>query len=257
MSYQAGIQSPHAASTGLPYLLSLPILFTPSPAANTWPLLIYLHGAGESGTDPMELLSEGATGTPPVLSEAKAQHLQSYIVVSPQTDQGWSSRRMGTQVVDLLDELLKLPLGIDPTRVILTGVSMGGAGTFSVAAQHPHRFAAVVPVCGAPPREARWAHRLRNKSIWIWHGANDAIMPVQYSDEAEQQLKQAGSTAVKYTRVESAPAPVGWPHYTGHAVKPRACSSNASPFICARARKACVPFQRAPSRMAPPIASRR
>ena len=141
-------------------------------------------------------------------------------MVSPNTDMGWNGRRTATRVISLIDELLAMPLGIDRSRIILTGVSMGGAGTWSVATFHPHRFAAIVPVCGAPPGSDRWAHRLASKPIFVIHGANDIVMPVQYSDDAVQQLKAAGATIgprLQYTRLDQAPAPVGWPHYTGHA----------------------------------------
>ena len=138
-------------------------------------------------------------------------------MASPQTDSGWSSKRQGHAVVELVNDLLNQSLGVDRSRIVSTGVSMGGAGTFEIAARHPQIWAAVVPVCGAAPSDARWAHRLSSKPVWIWHGANDVVMPVQYSDAAESALKLAGSTRVRYSRVEHAPAPTGWPHYTGHA----------------------------------------
>ena len=163
----AGKQTASTTSLGLPFLLALPALWSPT---QSWPLLIYLHGAGESGTDPKELLSPGATGTPPMLAEANAPQLQSLIVASPQTDAGWNTKRMANKVVGLLDELLQMKLGVDVKRVYLTGVSMGGAGVFSVASMHAHRWAAIVPVCGAPPDDPRWAHRLALKPLWIWHG---------------------------------------------------------------------------------------
>ena len=100
---------------------------------------------------------------------------------------------------------------------------MGGSGTFAIGALHAHRWAAVVPVCGAPPDDPRWSHRLAQKAVWIWHGANDVVMPVQYSDQAEFALKQEGSQLMHYSRLAVAPAPVGWPHYVGHALPP--CSS--------------------------------
>ncbi len=70
-----GTQTAHRSALGLPYLLALPHAWAPAEdgAAGTWPLLVYLHGAGESGTDPNELLSEGATGTPPMLAAAGRQ----------------------------------------------------------------------------------------------------------------------------------------------------------------------------------------
>jgi predicted peptidase len=220
-AHVAGKQAASVTQLGLPYLLALPALWNP---AQSWPLLIYLHGAGESGTDPKELLSQGATGTPPMLAESPIRFdrsvdhpIRSLIVASPQTDAGWIGKRMANKVVGLLDELLSMKLGVDAKRVYLTGVSMGGAGTFSIATLHSHRWAAVVPVCGAPPDDPRWAHRLRQKPLWIWHGANDVVMPVDYSDQAADALRAVGAKALQYTRLENAPAPFGWPHYQGHA----------------------------------------
>ena len=215
--YTAGTQRPGTSQAGLPYLLALPLLWS-SSTHTQWPLLVYLHGAGESGSDPMGLLSEGATGTPPMLAQATSKQLQSYIVVSPQTDIGWNGRRTAQRVIALIDELQKQPLGIDQNRVILTGVSMGGAGTWSVASLHPHRFSAIVPVCGAPPDSERWAQRLARKPIYVFHGANDVIMPVGFSDEAVRALRAAGATSLlQYNRIDEAPAPVGWPSFMGHA----------------------------------------
>lgn len=208
----ASHQRAHQSGTSLPYLLA--VGSATRLGAGPWPLLVYLHGAGESGSDPKGLLAHGATGTPPMLMEARAAHLQGYIVASPQTDEGWSSRRMGQRVLGLVDELLARPeLNLDPKKVILTGVSMGGVGTWAIASAHPRRFAAVVPICGAT--DAGLA-ALAHTPVWIWHGANDVVMDVRHSDEAERALKAAGGD-VRYTRLPSAPAPVGWPHYTGHA----------------------------------------
>ena len=145
-SNHPGEQRAHLSVGGLPYLLALPAAL--SAASSSFPLLLFLHGAGESGSNPQELLAEGATGTPTSLAKAHAPHLEQFIVASPQTDRGWDGQP-GELVVKLLDELLEdKRLKIDAHRVYLSGVSMGGAGVWSVASAHPARFAAIVPVCG-------------------------------------------------------------------------------------------------------------
>ncbi len=208
----------HTSQAGLPYLLSLPLLLheTAAPKPRSWPLIVYLHGAGESGTNPAELLSEGATGTPPMLAAARAEHIQEYVVVAPQTDRGWGGQKQVQNVIALLDDLLADPrLGLDPSRVYLTGVSMGGHGVWRIGAAHPGRFAALVPVCGSGD-PAHAARALAHKPIYAWHAANDAVVPVAATDQIVEALKAAGSS-VRYERLPSGPAPVGWPDYVGHA----------------------------------------
>ena len=167
-----------------------------------------------------------------------------FVTVSPQTASGWGG---GTarKVHKLLDELIdRRGLGIDARRIYLTGqspapaprarsfqphvarsgarmragVSMGGGGVWAVSSMDPRRFAAIAPVCGSGI-DTETARALAHTPTWVWHGANDAVMPVELSDSSVEALKNAGAKgdALRYTRVESAPAPVGWPHYTGHA----------------------------------------
>jgi len=107
---------------------------------------------------------------------------------------------------------------VDPRRVYLTGVSMGGAGVWAVAAALDGRFAAIAPVCGSMGRgTGRVASALAAVAVWVWHGANDVVVPVGESDRAVAALQQAGAKGVMFTRLNHAPAPVGWPDYTGHA----------------------------------------
>ena len=219
-SNHPGEQRAHVSVGGLPYLLALPAAL--SAASSSFPLLLFLHGAGESGSNPQELLAEGATGTPTSLAKAHAPHLEQFIVASPQTDRGWDGQP-GELVVKLLDELLEdKRLKIDAHRVYLSGVSMGGAGVWSVASAHPARFAAIVPVCGYGNAE-RVASALaasparHTPKIFVWHGANDVVVPVGASDEVVAALKARGRTDVRYERIAASPAPVGWPDYTGHA----------------------------------------
>ena len=105
----AGEQRSHTTALGLSYLLALPTAWVPGagvPGAG-WPLVIYLHGAGESGSDPRDLLSEGATGTPPMLAARPSGLGKDFIVASPQTNMGWTSADSALQVRGLLDELLQ------------------------------------------------------------------------------------------------------------------------------------------------------
>jgi len=84
---------------------------------------------------------------------------------------------------------------IDPDRVYLTGLSMGGYGAWDLAARHPERFAAVVPVCGGG--DPAQADRLRDLPIWVWHGDRDRSVPVEQSRRMVEALRRAGS-AVRY-----------------------------------------------------------
>ena len=139
-------------------LYYVPVRLAGSPA----PLLLYLHGAGESGTDIRGLISEGATGTPPVELEhgtALPVLRNQFVTVAPQTSHGWDGDEIGRFVDYLLSPSSGLQL--DPKRLYVTGHSMGGAGALYAAATK--RFAAVVPV--APAGSARPAD-LRGVPLW-------------------------------------------------------------------------------------------
>ena len=90
----------------------------------------------------------------------------------------------------------------DPDRVYLTGLSMGGFGTWEIAAQNPRRFAAIVPICGGG--NARFARALRNMPIWAFHGDKDEAVPVSASVEMVEAVRKAGGTDVKLTRYPEA-----------------------------------------------------
>ena len=109
-----------------------------SKSKQRWPLMLFLHGAGESGTNLDKLKILG----PPKIVETK--HDFPFVLVSPQTTrEGWNPDTLNA----LLDEVLH-KYRVDKDRVYLTGASMGGSGTWRLAAAHPERFAAIVPVCG-------------------------------------------------------------------------------------------------------------
>jgi predicted peptidase len=79
---------------------------------------------------------------------------------------------------------------VDPDRVYLTGLSMGGYGTWSLAAAHPERFAAIVPICGGGnPADAA---KLASLPVWVFHGAKDPTVPLERSKEMVEAIKSAG-----------------------------------------------------------------
>ena len=164
-----------------------------------WPLILFLHGAGERGEDvnlvkkhgPPKLL-DGKTGAKTDLA------VKNFIVVSPQCppNKWWDPR----EVITLLDEVSQ-KYSVDPDRVYLTGLSMGGFGTWETSARYPERFAAIAPICGGgDPRRVR---SLRDMPAWVFHGDKDAAVPVQRSIEMVNALKQAGND-VKFTRYPDA-----------------------------------------------------
>jgi len=124
----------------LNYLLYLPKNYDSKPA---WPLVLFLHGAGERGDD-LDLVKKHG---PPKLVEAGKEF--PFVLVSPQcpADHWWQPQ----ELTALLDEIVEKQK-IDKDRIYVTGLSMGGFGTWSLAAYSPKRFAAIVPVCGGSRR---------------------------------------------------------------------------------------------------------
>lgn len=149
-----------------------------------FPLLIFLHGSGERGAD----LSKVKIWGPPSFVEQKPDF--PFIVVSPQCPEGewWNVEVLNA----LLSKLLK-KYRIDPDRVYLTGLSMGGFGTWNWACSYPERFAAIAPVCGGG--EPLLADNLVNVPVWAFHGADDPVVPVSATTSMTTALQQAGGDA--------------------------------------------------------------
>lgn len=91
----------------------------------------------------------------------------------------------------LVDEVIPA-YGIDPERVYLTGLSMGGSGAWFLGSQFPHRFGAVVPLCG-PAQPLQWADGLLQMPIWCFHGERDRVVPLRRSRDMVQALKKIGN----------------------------------------------------------------
>lgn len=166
---------------GLDYLVYLPPNYDRS--AGPWPLIVALHGSGSTGHDLALVRSEGL---PRYVEE---QGGIPFLVIAPQSPRGWKIVALDA----LLDEVLAR-YRVDTGRVYLTGLSMGGHGTWAWAAARPNRFAAIAPICGwgDPAR----AGRLREVPVWAFHGAADAVVPPDRSRAMVEALRAAGGDAI-------------------------------------------------------------
>ena len=152
-----------------------------------WPLILFLHGAGERGRDLERVKRHG----PPKIVESQKDF--PFIVISPQCplDQFWEP----CELLVLLDDVMA-QYRVDPQRVYLTGMSMGGFGTWMLATLAPQRFAAIAPVCGGG--QPFLADRLVDVPVWSFHGAKDTVVPLERSEEMVQALTGAGGN-VRFT----------------------------------------------------------
>jgi len=177
------------------YLLFLPEGYKPR-GAKRWPLLLFLHGAGERGTN----LAKVAVHGPPKIVKSRPGF--PFIVVSPQCQDGesWSNDAL----LALLDDVTA-KLKVDTNRIYLTGLSMGGYGTWSLGTQYPERFAAIAPICGGGETirvllaSRRKAVDLKSLGVWAFHGAKDPVVPLEESERMVNALKKAGAQDVKLT----------------------------------------------------------
>lgn len=153
-----------------------------------YPLILFLHGAGERGTN-LELVKKHG---PPKIVEKKRDF--PFVVVSPQCPrrQWWSSDVLAA----LLDEMIK-KYRVDADRVYLTGLSMGGFGTWALAAKMPDRFAAIVPICGGG--DPAQAAKLKDLPIRVFHGARDRVVNPSRSRQMVEAIKAAGGKEVELT----------------------------------------------------------
>jgi len=166
------------------YLLYLPKAY--GEKEQKWPLMMFLHGAGERGSDLNKVKVHG----PPKIVEAGKD--MPFIIVSPQCpkDDWWTEKN--EELIHLLDEIAER-YDVDAERVYLTGLSMGGYGTWTLASKYPERFAAIMPICGGGKRFFGW--RLKNVPVWAFHGAKDSVVSLSESEEMVKAVKRGGGDA--------------------------------------------------------------
>lgn len=180
----------------MPYLFHLPKEYQ-AEGNKRWPLMLFLHGAGERGTDvqrvaihgPMQLVKQG-TNVP-------------FIIVAPlcPTGEQWQN----DSLLKLLDTVTAT-YAVDTDRIYLTGLSMGGYGTWNLGVSRPEKFAAIAPICGGGQLldvllsgYGRPSNPLQALPVWAFHGAKDPVVPLEESERMVNALKRIGAKDVKLT----------------------------------------------------------
>lgn len=166
------------------------IVFVPKDytGEKEFPVILFLHGAGETGTDGKK---QAAVGLGKAIRDKKEKF--PFIVVFPQSQKGgWGAKNgEGDRAVAILDEVEK-NYKTDKKRVYLTGLSMGGFGTWSMAVAHPERWAAIAPICGGG--DPKQAAKIKDIPCWCFHGDADTAVKVDLSRKMIQALKDAGGS---------------------------------------------------------------
>lgn len=184
--------------------LNYRFLFPDYNTNRSLPLVIFLHGSGERGNDNEAQLKWGVKN----FATDEQMKLHPAFVVAPQcpADETWShfliDETLGTiqlqdtpsKSMELLVQLVRQVIKdfpVDTNRIYITGLSMGGFGTFDAMARYPELFAAAVPVCGGG--DPATASHMKNIPTWIFHGAEDSSVDPQYSVNMFQALIEAGA----------------------------------------------------------------
>lgn len=185
------------AKISLSYLQYLPPGYESDPLnakdgdGKGWPLVLFLHGAGERG-DNLELVK--THGPPKLIAQGKQFP---FILISPQCpkDEWWDA-----QVLEkLLDEMGR-KFKVDPDRIYVTGMSMGGFGTWDLARRQPSRFAAIAPVCGGSDADLAWIFPgLKSLPVWAFHGDKDKVVVLKRSEEMIEAVKRLGNAETRLT----------------------------------------------------------
>ncbi|MFO7975610.1 MAG: dienelactone hydrolase family protein [Candidatus Hydrogenedentota bacterium] len=174
-----------------PYAVYVPRNYDPSKA---WPLIVFLHGAGERGDDG---LLQTEVGLPSAIRR-NAKRFPA-IVVMPQCPKGvWWDKAI--EDVERAYALTREEYNIDPDRIYLTGLSMGGYATWQYGAQHIDRWAALMPICGGG--NVKDAPILAKVPIWAFHGADDETVNPEESRKMVEAVKQAGGN-IRYAEFEN------------------------------------------------------
>jgi len=204
-------QHPYSSSVGstrFGYLLYAPAAYA-KQAGRRFPLIVFLHGSGERGTDPLRLLAQPLPKTLAKTTSFAA------VVLSPQLAPPYAYWSDAIAPLDALVSQVESRYRIDPTRVYLTGLSLGGFGTWHYALAHPTRFAALVPIAGGytqgstavPPTICA----LQKTPIWAFHGAADTVVSPYQSEVLAKALRACGSTVARLTLYPGVDHYGSWP----------------------------------------------
>lgn len=197
----------------LPYQLAEPNLKvetqSPKPATGSekYPLVVFLHGSGERGIQNHEQMRNGVHAFVEKWVREKHPHYLLVPQCPPEQRWGGSSKDWqslyqpeptvpGRMVLELVEKMLREHPEIDPKRVYITGLSMGGFGTFDLLMRRPDLFAAGLPLCGGG--DPRYAEKIKNIPLWVLHGGLDEVVLPRCSRQIVEALEKSGGK-VQYT----------------------------------------------------------
>ena len=183
----------NADGTTSPYVVFVPPSYD---GTKEYPTILFLHGAGETKqADKKDGKLPAEVGIGPAIKKREKDF--PFIVVIPRAEGfGWGAdTKNAKRALAMLDEVQK-EYKTDPKRQYLTGLSMGGMGTWSIAMAHPDRFAAAVPICGRG--DVKTAEKIKDLPVWAFHGDADTSVKVEGSRDMIDAIKKAGGSP-KYT----------------------------------------------------------
>lgn len=182
-------------------------------AGRKYPLILFLHGSGECGTDNRRQLG---VGLPRLLASLQLRS-EPVMVLAPQCQNGngwvrrpamgpdYAASREPTPALEVALELCRHLVAerqADPQRLYITGLSLGGFGTWDAIQREPELFAAAIPICGGG--DLRRVQAIKRFPLWVVHGAKDQIVPVDCSRRLVELLRQCGNRKLRYTEIEGA-----------------------------------------------------
>jgi len=185
---QTGLLQKSVVHNGQPhkYVLYVPTGYDPQ---KPMPTIVFLHGLGETGADGWKQVAVGL-GPAILLNAEKWNFLVLFPQRPPSTDnvfRAWGA--LEPMLLGMIEQT-KRDYKVDTSRLYLTGLSMGGFGTWELAAKHPKLFAAIAPVCGGG--DPATAVKLKDLPIWCFHGDQDRAVPVERSQQMIDAVKAAG-----------------------------------------------------------------
>lgn len=156
------------------------------------PLILFLHGSGESGTNNTAQVNGNIDN---LLAAAKTHDAFLY---APQTNSGWEQTVLLGRAMTMIDRAIA-ERSVDPNRIYVTGLSMGGGGAWNFLHQFPDRIAATVPICGVYPSFGYMPSTIVDEPIWAFHGRGDTSVPVEVTREVVNSLlTEAGQPLPTY-----------------------------------------------------------
>ena len=178
-----------SATGSTPYRLFVPAGYV---ATTSYPLVMFLHGAGEAGTNNTSPLNNNANGALVFVSTANQAAYPCFMLVPQATSSGWSAAVRREHLPAIIASL-RATYAIDPDRIAVTGLSLGGGGTWDQLAQNPTLYAAAVPICGwGGGNYAAFA----GVPIWTFHSANDPTVSVTGTRNAISGVRAAGGDPI-------------------------------------------------------------